>query len=47
MRKTPKEICTMPVSLLKNSPWFYGLHDVGFQNNYAIEIMKWVVFEAF
>ena len=25
---------------------YYGLDNVDLQNNYAIEIMKWVVFEA-
>ena len=43
-----KEISTMLVILcdkilLKIPPW---LDNVDLQNNYAIEIMKWVVFEA-
>ena len=32
--------------LLKISACFYGLDNVDLQNNYAIELMKWVVFEA-
>ena len=47
-----KEISTMLVILYvikfcsKFLPDSHGLDNVDLQNNYAIEIMKWVVFEA-
>ena len=51
-KENTKEINTMSVILdvikfcLKFLPNFYGLGNVDLQNNHAIELMRWVVFEV-